>query len=312
MENTKVSVIVATHNYGHFITEALQSVQKQIYTNWECMIVDDGSTDNTQNVVQYFTEKDARFKYFYRKKSTVNQARNYGIAQSSGAFIQFLDADDALMPDKLAKQVDFLQKNPSADVVYGGAWRFWDDATNELEEEKQLPTCGGVGEELLEFVRVCPLIHTVLMRKSIYEKNGKLEEQLIGAEDWEYWLRITNNGSRFAYEPEAMVKVRRHANSTTQKHWQQMYNIYLMRKLFQQYCQIPALYTLNNDLMSKNKEMLVHIALEEIQHKKPNAVGHLWKTARLHQKIRPYLYLFLAILGFRKTIQKLIHISFLH
>src|SRR5437870_12319582 len=100
-----VSIIVPSYNYAHFIGEALQSIQSQTYSNWECIVVDDGSTDDTGALVRQLAEKDGRIKYVRQENRGLAAARNAGMANSEGVYFQFLDADDLLEPQKLERQV---------------------------------------------------------------------------------------------------------------------------------------------------------------------------------------------------------------
>jgi glycosyltransferase involved in cell wall biosynthesis len=103
-----VSIIIPAYNYSHFLFETLGDIQKQTYQNWECIIVDDGSSDNTKEVVAQIVKKDQRFIYIYQNNKGPNAARNNGINHSKGEFIQFLDADDKMEHHKLEVQVKFF------------------------------------------------------------------------------------------------------------------------------------------------------------------------------------------------------------
>ena len=100
-----VSVIIPCYNYALYLPESVGSIIKQTYSNWECIIVDDGSTDNTKEVVQQLCAKDDRIKYFLQSNSGPTVARNYGLAVAKGDLIQFLDADDLIENPKIEKQV---------------------------------------------------------------------------------------------------------------------------------------------------------------------------------------------------------------
>src|SRR5690606_8186561 len=121
MTNTPlVSIIIPTYNRAHLIGETLDSVLAQTYTNWECIIVDDGSSDHTDEVVGAYVQKDARFKYFHRPDTHLpggNGARNYGFLQSKGEYVNWLDSDDLTQPAKLERQVDVLFDKPSAVAI---------------------------------------------------------------------------------------------------------------------------------------------------------------------------------------------------
>jgi glycosyltransferase involved in cell wall biosynthesis len=115
-----VSIIIPTYNRAHLIEETLDSVMDQTYQNWECIIVDDGSNDNTDEVVGEYVKKDSRFKYFHRPDEHLsggNGARNYGFKMSHGDYIQWFDSDDLMMPEKLDLKVKKLYEN-DVDFVF--------------------------------------------------------------------------------------------------------------------------------------------------------------------------------------------------
>jgi glycosyltransferase involved in cell wall biosynthesis len=114
--NQLVSIIIPTYNRAYLLGETLDSVSQQTYHNWECIIVDDGSTDNTDEVVGEYVKKDSRFKYYHRPKEHLpggNGARNYGFKISRGEYIQWFDSDDLMLPDKITKQVKSIYENDS-------------------------------------------------------------------------------------------------------------------------------------------------------------------------------------------------------
>jgi glycosyltransferase involved in cell wall biosynthesis len=108
-----VSIIIPTYNRAHLIGETLDSVVTQTYLNWECIIVDDGSSDNTDEVIKEYTKKDTRFKYYHRPKEHLsggNGARNYGFKMSKGEYVNFLDSDDLFSENKIDDQVKLINK----------------------------------------------------------------------------------------------------------------------------------------------------------------------------------------------------------
>src|SRR6185437_13050535 len=107
----KVSVIIPCYNQAHFLTAAVDSVLAQAYTDWECIIVNDGSTDNTESVALAYAEKDRRIKYTRKENGGLSSARNTGLNIAAGKFIQFLDADDVLEPQKFSMQLQSLTVN---------------------------------------------------------------------------------------------------------------------------------------------------------------------------------------------------------
>src|SRR5690606_15837655 len=121
MTNTPlVSIIIPTYNRALLIGETLDSVLAQTYTNWECIIVDDGSTDNTEEIIRKYCEKDSRITFYNRPADKVkgpNAARNFGIENSVGEFILSLDSDDLILPQHLDLKVKVFQSNPEVDGV---------------------------------------------------------------------------------------------------------------------------------------------------------------------------------------------------
>src|SRR5690554_3978886 len=122
-EQFLISIIIPTYNRAHLIGETLDSVLAQTYQNWECIVVDDGSTDNTDEVMAAYMAKDARFQYHHRPKDRLpggNAARNYGFEVSKGEYIQWFDSDDLMLPEKLEMKVSsLLDKNVDFVVCYG-------------------------------------------------------------------------------------------------------------------------------------------------------------------------------------------------
>lgn len=114
----KVSVIIPCYNSAKYLLDTVESVQKQTYCNWECLIMDDGSSDNTKQIVTNLCSEDSRFFYYYQDNQGPSVARNNAIAHSSGHYILPLDADDTISPSYLAKAVDCLETNPNLKLVY--------------------------------------------------------------------------------------------------------------------------------------------------------------------------------------------------
>ena len=116
---TKVTVIIPTYNRAQYISEAIGSILNQTYQDFEIIIVDDGSTDNTKAIVNKLQEKDQRIVYVYQENSGVSAARNAGMNISKGKYIAFLDSDDLALPNRLEDQVSILDKNNDVGLIYG-------------------------------------------------------------------------------------------------------------------------------------------------------------------------------------------------
>src|SRR5947207_2276441 len=130
-----VSVIIPTYNYARFIAEALASVQSQTYSNWEMIVVDDGSTDDTEAVVKRIAADERRISYLRQENAQQAAARNNGIRQAKGNYFQFLDADDLIEPQKLEQQVAFLQQHPEVDIAYSSVRYFSESGERMLSRQ---------------------------------------------------------------------------------------------------------------------------------------------------------------------------------
>lgn len=218
-----VAVIVPAFNYGRFIAEALQSVAAQTYTEWECIVVDDGSTDDTAAVVQRFVERDGRFRYLHQQNSGVSAARNAGLRASRSSYVQFLDADDRLAPEKLRRHVDYLEQHPLTDIVYGEVTFFRTEEPERvlysLQGQLSRPVMAhvhGVEEALqkLQHYNMMPVL-AALLRRDVLARVGEFDERARGSEDWAFWLRCALTGCRFDFDDQAepVAMVRTHAES---------------------------------------------------------------------------------------------------
>lgn len=134
--NPTTTIIIPSYNRADLISETLESLISQIFINWECIVVDDGSTDDTETVIKKYIDSDPRF-HFYKRPTTMlkgaNSCRNFGFSKSKGEFIKFLDSDDLLTPDCLEKQVTILKSNQNIKVCFSYG-RYFNDSTKELEE----------------------------------------------------------------------------------------------------------------------------------------------------------------------------------
>jgi glycosyltransferase involved in cell wall biosynthesis len=184
-----VSVIVPTYNYGHFIAEALDSVLAQDYPNTELLVLDDGSTDDTESVVDPYLRHGVR--YMRQENRGIGPAKNAGLAATSGPFVGFLDADDAWLPAKLSLQVEHLMRHPEIALV--GAAYYDCDEHNRPKRRIDPPAVrsGWFFDELL--VRNHVHSPTVpLIRRACLEAVGGFSE-LPRSQDWDTWLRLAEH-----------------------------------------------------------------------------------------------------------------------
>ena len=239
-----VSVIIPTYNYAHYLTETLRSVQEQSYTDWECIVVDDGSTDKTKEIVEEITKKDSRIKYYYQKNKGVSAARNLGIKESCGEFIQFLDGDDLLQTDKLKVQVTHLNKCKDHHIVYGEVRFFKSNSLSELmfsldgsKKESWAPRPSGKGNPIVSVLARMNfmVINAPLIRKSIFDEILPFDESMDALEDLDLWMRCALSGYHFQFQdlPNSYALVRSHEGSlsTQQKPMHEGHFIFLRNTL---------------------------------------------------------------------------------
>jgi len=189
-----VSVIIPTYNRAGYLSQTLKSVLEQTYRDIEVIVVDDGSTDNTTEVVASFNDSRIRYlKQDHRGLPAIG--RNTGLKAASGDYIAFLDDDDLWMPEKIEKQLDYLSKHPEYTIMYSNAW-FIDEngVQNGLVMKPKYLKEGDIFEELIwgspKFF--IPQL-TVLMKRKVFENIGFFNEDpsMRFIEDYEYWLRAS-------------------------------------------------------------------------------------------------------------------------
>jgi glycosyltransferase involved in cell wall biosynthesis len=202
------------YNAETYIADAIRSVMAQTYKDWELIVVDDGSTDNTANIVKEIKLRDNRIKYVYQQNKRLSAARNTGIINSKGSWIAFLDSDDLWKPEKLQKQIEVALQTTDVDVIYSDGYTFDDDDLTSLKY--YLIKLGRfTGEEMykLEFENNYIPVLSAVVRKSFIDKVGWQDETLNACEDWDYWLRMSRAGAKFFGMPEKLFYYRRHGKS---------------------------------------------------------------------------------------------------
>jgi glycosyltransferase involved in cell wall biosynthesis len=225
-----VSVIIPTRDYGRYVGEAIESLQHQGDVDWDCVVVDDGSTDDTAEIVSALAASDGRITYLAQAAAGPSAARNAGLAATSGEFVQFLDADDFLGPRKLAHQLDVFARHPEADIVYGAARYFVEGVPGDSEEDAgrrwidgpELRGVSGPGSSVLATLvdDNFMVIEAPLIRRSLLEKTGGFDPLIRRTEDWECWLRCALAGAYFlgddSGDADALPCVRVHRASSSQ------------------------------------------------------------------------------------------------
>ena len=216
MSNPLVSVVIPAYNAEEFISEALDSVFSQTYRPIEIIVVDDGSTDRTKEMVKNFIRnvrdnsnksrqrgdrtltEPIELKYIYRQNGGPSSARNNGIKTSKGEYIAFLDADDLWMKDKLREQVRLIKEHSDIALVFGDVRRF--PVTGLMDSslfERRNYSEAFFGSPLYVLDAYKKILHgnfaltgSVIIRRKCLEEAGMFDEELRFAEDWDLWLRV--------------------------------------------------------------------------------------------------------------------------
>ncbi len=204
-----ISVLIPTYNNARFVGEAIQSVLNQTYKNYEIIVIDDGSTDNTGDIVARFNK---RVKYIKQQNMGLSGARNTGILHAKGEFFAFLDSDDLWTPLFLAASIAKIQEDKSVGLTYSW-WDYIDENGIKLPEQGKYIQRGNIFHELVISNRF-PTI-SVLVRKRCLDEIGFFDESLTALEDWDLWLRTAEKGWLFENIPQVLAHYRRHSNNMT-------------------------------------------------------------------------------------------------
>jgi glycosyltransferase involved in cell wall biosynthesis len=213
--NLLVSVVIPAYNLAPFLTEAVRSVFAQTYSAIECIVVDDGSTDNTREVLQALVRSYPSLKTACQTNGGVSSARNLGLCMCSGDLVAFLDADDVFLPDKIERQVKFLQEHPNIGMVYGDYLLVEEDLQPLAFFNAQMPRSMQPLDALACHNWFNPLV--ILIRRNVIEQVGMFDEELAVAEDWDYWIRCARLVP-LAYLQGAVALYRQHACQVHRNH----------------------------------------------------------------------------------------------
>jgi len=258
-----VSIIVPCYNYAQYLPEALDSVLGQTYEDWECIIINDGSPDNTEEVALKYCEKDARFKYFYKENGGHSSARNFGIKKSKGEYILPLDPDDKIADFFLAKAVSVLNTNRKVKIVCF--------QTRLFEDSDEIIKMPEYSLRLLLVVNY--LVNTCMYRKSDFEKTMGYDETMLGFEDWNLWISILKTGGIVVELPFIGFHYRKKKISTYNailNHKQRLFKDLL--KLFNNHADAYEKYFDNPIYMLQENEKMNRV-IEAYQHSLTYRIG---------------------------------------
>ena len=228
---TLISVVMPCYNAEPYVREAILSVLQQSYTSWELIIVDDGSTDGSTEIIEELARANPeRIRLVYQSRIGPSAARNQGLAQAQGNFVAFLDADDYWHPDALAKLYAALIDAP-ADVAYCGWQHVGPLAENP---QPQIPIDMDDKNTLEHFLKTCPWpINGVLIKRQLIDSLRGFSERRATAMDYDLWLRMLTQKPRLVRVPDVLAFYRhyaRHENGIP--HWRQVFDAVGVRQDF--------------------------------------------------------------------------------
>lgn len=215
-----VSVIMPAYNASNYIQEAINSVIAQTYSNWELVIIDDGSKDNTSEIVLKNSNQDSRIQYFYQDNGKQGKARNLGISKAKGDYLAFLDADDLWLPEKLKVQIEEIREK-NVDLVFSDSYRFKNQEVVCVSERMNVKSGFFSGSKALQLfleANRIPIL-TVLVKKEKVEAVGCFSESMDiqNVEDYHLWLKLLISNAEFYSSNRVLAKYRIHDNSVTAK-----------------------------------------------------------------------------------------------
>jgi len=221
--NLKISVIIPTFNRNNFISKSIKSIQNQTYQIDEIIIVDDGSTDNTQEILKNFKN----IRIIKTKNLGVSHARNIGIKKAKNRWISFLDSDDLWLENKIENQVIFHKQNPN--ILFSHTGEKWLRNGNIKKYPKSLTKPSG--NCFLKNISTCKIAtSSILLHKSIFDDIGYFDEKLKVCEDYDLWLRISHRYNIGLINEEQIIKNAGHPQLSSSIFAIDRYHIYSLQK----------------------------------------------------------------------------------
>lgn len=257
MNEALVSVVIPAFNSEKYIAECIDSVLLQTYQNFEIIIIDDGSTDNTVDIVSGY--KNDLIKLFHQKNSGSAAARNHGVKQAAGIWIAFIDADDIWLPDKLQKQLEHCSNQDwsHSDLFFHG-----DTYPRHTKATKLTSKHSGF---ILKNLLVENSIGTssVVIKKDVFQKLGGFNTDLRALQDWDLWLRVATK-HQICYVDEPLVYYRIHSSSVSRNVRKTLpYHLNLINRVFSRQGLARDLQKLKCEALSRSYQICSQIAEQE-------------------------------------------------
>lgn len=212
-----VSIIIPTYNRAHLIKETLNSVQEQTFDDWECIIVDDGSIDNTNEIVREIVKNDSRFQYHHRpsiRPKGANSCRNYGFEMSKGKYINWFDSDDVMTLNFVKWKVLELENQNNIDAVISKTMMFRDNITNIVGSENRTFLSENTLQDFLK-LKIAWYLPDVMWRKDFFENRTIFNENLLAGQDRDFHARMLLHNPRLKVIDKYLTYYRLHIDNIT-------------------------------------------------------------------------------------------------
>ncbi len=243
-----ISVIIPVYNRENTISRAIDSVLNQTYKPLEIIVVDDGSTDKTTEILKSYSDN---IRVIRQNNNGVSSARNIGIKNSISEWIALLDSDDEWLPNKLQLEADYINENPEINILQ--TEEIWNRNGKRINPKKyHKKISGNIFKESLELCLVSP--STVIFSRSLFDEIGKFDETLPVCEDYDYWLRVSMKYPIGLVQEYGIIKYGGHSDQLSHKYWgMDRFRIQSLEKL------------LNNKLISeKQKKFVLNSILKKL------------------------------------------------
>ncbi len=209
----KISVIIPTHNRRDLIDRAIRSVLAQTYPVCEILVVDDGSTDGTDELI---VTDFPQVRLIRQANHGVSSARNVGISQSFGDWLAFLDSDDEWLPDKLKRQVEELSRNPEGQIIHTDEIWIRDGKRVNPGKRHRKPS-GWIFNNCLPLCCVSP--SSIVISRTVFDELGCFDESLPVCEDYDLWLRMSTRHPFYLVEEPQIIKYGGHSDQLSKRFW---------------------------------------------------------------------------------------------
>lgn len=287
-----VSIIIPIYNRAHLIRETLDSVYSQTYANWECLIVDDGSTDKTSEVVAEYVEKDSRFKFHHRPVNRLkggNAARNYGFEVSQGEYIKWFDSDDIMFPDFLEKQVALMLENTEISFCACQNDYFGDG----LMESRQYVAMSEQNHALYSFFIQGNVFLTPapLWKMEFLKGKDLFDEVLTRGQEFDFHFRMLTDNPNFILTNDSLYTVRRGHTSIESSSKTKKAQISVLRVLTKAF-----------DIIKKNDFAQKRVLLQYLVYRNLAQMSVLILLEKNVFKRLQYVYFYKSLIEYSKTI----------